>query len=384
MRALRVPWTGFPVLLDGGMRTRSKRARHCPVCHGPMKKSGRTTAGSQRWKCTACALSSTAVRRDRARDFQLREFLDWLLTGRIQEQMGPTGARAFRKRVGWCWNIAPAIEPDGVVHHTVMADGTCMAHGWCLIIAIDGASGQVIDWQWCHHENTAAYTALFGRIPRPDVLITDGLRGVERACAAVWPGTRIQRCLVHVQRNTRTDLTSRPRLQAGRELKKLSDRLTRVHDPEGAARRAGALHHQPFGGRAQLTHQTHPAATPRTARGTHETRLRMALLHERPQPRPHRPHQRHTPPTTTSTRTEERTGNGRARKLRHRHRLERTPHTRQIPRQHTLTTTTQKTASKAPRLVPKGPLPRTCGYMPGTPQSGSPAARRAQSRPHLQ
>lgn len=132
-----------------------------------MKKSGRTTAGSQRWKCTACALSSTAVRRDRARDFQLREFLDWLLTGRIQEQMGPTGARAFRKRVGWCWNIAPAIEPDGVVHHTVMADGTCTAHGWCLIIAIDGASGQVIDWQWCHHENTAAYTALFGRIPRP-------------------------------------------------------------------------------------------------------------------------------------------------------------------------------------------------------------------------
>lgn len=241
MRALRVPWTGFPVLFDGGMRTRSKRARHCPVCHGPMKKSGRTTAGSQRWKCTACALSSTAVRRDRARDFQLREFLDWLLTGRTQEQMGPTGARAFRKRVGWCWNIAPAIEPDGVVHHTVMADGTCMAHGWRLIIAIDGASGQVIDWQWCHHENTAAYTALFGRIPRPDVLITDGLRGVERACAAVWPGTRIQRCLVHVQRNTRTDLTSRPRLQAGRELKKLSDRLTRVHDPEGAARWGEAL-----------------------------------------------------------------------------------------------------------------------------------------------
>ena len=30
------------------------------------------------------------------------------------------------------------------------------------------------------------------------------------------------------------------------------------------------------------------------------------------------------------------------------------------------------------------PFPRTCGYMPGTPQSGSPAARRAQSRPHLQ
>ena len=33
-----------------------------------------------------------------------------------------------------------------------------------------------------------------------DVLITDGLRGAEAACTQAWPGTRIQRCLVHVQR----------------------------------------------------------------------------------------------------------------------------------------------------------------------------------------
>ena len=58
------------------------------------------------------------------------------------------------------------------------------------------------------------------KVPNPpDVLITDGLRGAEAACLEAWPGTRIHRHLVHVQRNTRTDLTSRPRLQAGRELK---------------------------------------------------------------------------------------------------------------------------------------------------------------------
>ena len=46
---------------------------------------------------------------------------------------------------------------------------------------------------------------------------------------------------MHVQRNTRADLTSKPRLQAGRELKKLSDRLTKIHDAEAAARWGGAL-----------------------------------------------------------------------------------------------------------------------------------------------
>ena len=91
------------------------------------------------------------------------------------------------------------------------------------------------------HESKAAYLALFSRLPAPDVLITDGLRGAEAACTQAWPGTRIQRCLVHVQRNTRTDLTSRPRLQAGRELKRLSDRLTSVETAGQAVRWGEAL-----------------------------------------------------------------------------------------------------------------------------------------------
>lgn len=73
------------------------------------------------------------------------------------------------------------------------------------------------------------------------VLITDGLRGAEAACTQAWPGTRIQRCLVHVQRNARTDLTSRPGLQAGRELKRLSDRLTSVETAGQAVRWGEAL-----------------------------------------------------------------------------------------------------------------------------------------------
>ena len=69
-------------------------------------------------------------------------------------------------------------------------------HGWCLIIAIDGQTGEVLDWQWCAHESKAAYLTLFSRLPAPDVLIADGLRGAEAACTQAWPGTRIQRCLV--------------------------------------------------------------------------------------------------------------------------------------------------------------------------------------------
>ncbi len=172
----------------------------------------------------------------------LEEFLSWLLGPSSQRAADSAGdARALRKRIAWCWRIRPRIAPPDARRHTVMADGTYMGHGWCLIIAIDGQTGEVLDWQWCAHESKAAYLTLFSRLPAPDVLIADGLRGAEAACTQAWPGTRIQRCLVHVQRNTRTDLTSRPRLQAGRELKRLSDGLTSVETAGQAVRWGEAL-----------------------------------------------------------------------------------------------------------------------------------------------
>lgn len=56
------------------------------------------------------------------------------------------------------------------------------------------------------------------------------------AANAEWPGTRLQRCLVLVHRDTNRDLTHHPRTQAAKELRKLSSRLFKVSDAEGAAR----------------------------------------------------------------------------------------------------------------------------------------------------
>ena len=60
--------------------------------------------------------------------------------------------RALRKRIAWCWSIRPRIAPPDAKRHTVMADGTYMGHGWCLIIAIDGESGEVLAFQWRAYE----------------------------------------------------------------------------------------------------------------------------------------------------------------------------------------------------------------------------------------
>ena len=66
------------------------------------------------------------------------------------ESTGDT--RALRKRIVWCWSIRLRIAPPDAKRHTVMADGTYMGHGWRLIIAIDGESGEVLAFQWRAYE----------------------------------------------------------------------------------------------------------------------------------------------------------------------------------------------------------------------------------------
>lgn len=197
-----------------------------------MRKNGHDRNGRQRWQCDACKATTTISVGARSRAATLRLFLDWLLEPSPQRRL-ECDARTFRRRIGWCWDLAPRIRTDGVVHHVVMADGTYVGDR-CLLIAIDGQDGETLAWQWCDRESTAAYRALFERIAPPDVLVCDGMKGIRKACAQVWSQTLIQRCLVHVQRDTRTDLSCKHRLQAGRELKKLSDMLTRIHDAETA------------------------------------------------------------------------------------------------------------------------------------------------------
>ena len=169
-----------------------------------MRKNGHDRNGRQRWQCDTCKATTTATIESRSRASTLRAFLDWLLEAAPQRRLG-CDARTFRRRSAWCWGLEPRILPDGVVHHVVMADGTYV-NGWCLLTAVDGNDGEVLAWQWCSRESTAAYKALFEQIAPPDVLVCDGMKGIQRACAETWPDTRIQRCLVHVQRDTRADL----------------------------------------------------------------------------------------------------------------------------------------------------------------------------------
>lgn len=164
---------------------------------------------------------------------QFNDFLAWLLGKHSQRELDQTTTgRTFRRKTSWCWRVEPQITITGEVYDEIQIDGIYLSSTWCCLIAISG--GKVIAWQWCDREKTASWKALLDQIPPPRVVVTDGGSGLLAAVAQTWPETKVQRCLVHVQRNVRRYLTSNPRTDAGKSLWVLARGLTRVQTTEQA------------------------------------------------------------------------------------------------------------------------------------------------------
>lgn len=197
-----------------------------------MKKNGTTSKGTQRWRCKHCNASTTFKREDTTARNQLTSFITWLMGKLSQAEHATTNARTFRRHTAWCWNVHPYLNQTGEIFDEIQVDGIYIRKGWCLLIAI--ANGKVIGWQWCDNEKAAAWTELLKHFPAPKVVITDGGSGLMKALKGLWPEVKVQRCLVHIQRNVRTYLTLNPRLAAGKSLRRLSLKLTKIRTQEAA------------------------------------------------------------------------------------------------------------------------------------------------------
>lgn len=153
--------------------------------------------------------------------------MSWLVGKASQADMdGTVTGRSFRRRIAWCWDLAPVLPVTGEVFDEVQLDGFNLRTGWTLLIA--SVHAKPIAFQWAGSENQAAWSALLTQLPPPVVVVSDGGSGLKAALDEHWPDTRIQRCLVHVQRNVRRYVTSRAKTPAGQALWGLALKLTRV------------------------------------------------------------------------------------------------------------------------------------------------------------
>lgn len=195
----------------------------CPSCGAKMKRNGRTSAGAQRWRCRECGASATHANDVSGRE--LAAFVGWLLSRDLQREM-PGGGRTFRRKAERFWKIWPMPDVVDEVHRVVHVDGIYLERGLCVLIAC--TEDHVLSWYLARGESVLAWRALLKTIAPPEVVVTDGGQGFASAVALEWPGTRVQRCTFHAFCQVKRQTTSRPKLQAGRELYGLARDLLEI------------------------------------------------------------------------------------------------------------------------------------------------------------
>ncbi|MBR0404700.1 MAG: IS1249 family transposase [Eggerthellaceae bacterium] len=188
----------------------------CASCGAEMKRNGTTSAGTPRWRCKSCGASS--VRRIDNSAKTLEAFLAWLLSKDAIADLKMSRA-TFWRRFGWVWRIWPVAPFAGEVHDVVFLDGLHLGRVAVVLIAVAG--GHVVAWH-------------LARMPAPAMAVCDGSPGFAKAARAIWPGTRIQRCTFHAANQVRRYTTLNPRLEAGRELLGIANRLGAAKDADSA------------------------------------------------------------------------------------------------------------------------------------------------------
>lgn len=206
---------------DAGNSTR------CLICAAVLVKNGKTVAGTRRWRCPDCGVSSVRRRDDVTRRHQLTTFLTWLSGKQSQSEIDGLTGHSFRHATTWCWNIEPSLGPETTTHRQILVDGIYIG-SWCLLIAVT-VTLQVLAWQWCARESTPAWTVLLERIPAATVVVGDGGASLASAVRQTWPASKTQRRRFHMQINIRRHLTFKPRTDAGRRLLSLSKQLNKIH-----------------------------------------------------------------------------------------------------------------------------------------------------------
>ena len=202
----------------------------CPSCGGETKRFGKTAAGTQRWRCLDCGL--TFVNRIDNTAKRLDEFLGWLLSKERQSDM-PGAGRTFRRRTQEFWRVWPLPPVTGEVCRVVFVDGIYLARNTCVLIA--RGEEHVLGWYVARSENSRAYKALMARIAPPDVVVTDGGSGFQKARRQLLPETRVQRCTFHAFEQVKRYTTTRPRTQAGVDLYALAKKLLKTETSGQAA-----------------------------------------------------------------------------------------------------------------------------------------------------
>lgn len=186
-----------------------------------MQKRGRTAAGTQRWYCRSCVSSTVRKRPDTKERHHLALLTRWLTGNRSLSEVADDHGVSRRTLVRWFAPLWERIRQPPELNPTPNAiyilDGVYLSGRENAALICRTTTAQ-ISWMFAERETLASWLTFLDNLPVPDAAVVDGQKGLLAAILRRWPQTKIQRCLVHIERLARIKLTRQPKTRAGKEL----------------------------------------------------------------------------------------------------------------------------------------------------------------------
>ena len=191
--------------------------------------------GKQRYFCKQCNFSFLLLRHDVKNKNEFIWFKKWIIERQVYKYLvrdSGYSQRIFNQYL----NSAPVVEVRSKTRVHLLIDGSYFPNGLCLILYYDHNLRYV---QLYRETNQEKYTEIKEDLQNLKKLgvdvysvTCDGHKAILKSIKKVFPNAIIQRCLVHIKRQVRNYLSSKPKLEQSASLLKLSNQITSIKSIE--------------------------------------------------------------------------------------------------------------------------------------------------------
>jgi transposase-like protein len=123
-----------------------------------------------------------------------------------------------------------SINCSGIQY--VVFDATYFHKDGCMLNLMDATNQRILSHRYVKKESFRDAYPWFISLKQvgldPKFVTTDGHQSIIRAIQLAWPQAKVQRCLYHIQHEGMRWLRSYPKTEAGKDLRTILSRLSRV------------------------------------------------------------------------------------------------------------------------------------------------------------
>lgn len=216
-----------------------KNTPKCPICEGKNVQKWGKRNGKQRYRCIDCFYYFIRPNKGVSEHNQFVWFRKWIMERQVYTNLVRDSGMS-QSSLQRLFNNYLANPPQNLVrsknHVHLLIDGTYFSNGLCLILYYDKYLQFV---QLYRHTDKEKYKEIKEDLEnlkkmRVDVysVTCDGHKSIIKSVEKVYPNAIIQRCVVHVKRQSGSWIGKYPKLQYSKELLQFIRPITRLNTIE--------------------------------------------------------------------------------------------------------------------------------------------------------